>query len=70
MSLKPDSEFPSRRAYVLKLRSAATPQAMVGRIENLVTGRQSEFSSATELFESLASDLRSIEEDGPGGEQR
>lgn len=70
MTLRPDSEFPSRRAYVLKLRSAATPEALVGRIENLVTGRQCEFSCAAELLESLACELRAIAQDGPGSGQR
>jgi 3-hydroxyisobutyrate dehydrogenase-like beta-hydroxyacid dehydrogenase len=41
----------------VKLRSDAAPGALVGRLENLVTGRQREFSSAEELLESIASDL-------------
>ena len=44
---------------VLKLRGDATPGALAGRLENLVTGRQREFASADELLESIASDLAS-----------
>lgn len=57
MTLKPEPKYPSRRAYVLKVRSDAKPEALAGRLENLVTGRQSEFASARELLDSLASDL-------------
>ncbi|MDN8613652.1 hypothetical protein [Variovorax ginsengisoli] len=57
MVLNPESKFPNRRAYVLKLRSDATPEAFAGRLENLVTGRQLEFASAGELLHSLASEL-------------
>jgi len=57
MTLNPESKYPNRRAYVLKLRGDATAEALAGRIENLVTGRQREFASASELLASLASDL-------------
>ncbi|VVO31267.1 hypothetical protein [Pseudomonas fluorescens] len=57
MSLNPESKYPSRRSYVVKLRNDATPGALAGRLENLVTGRQREFSSAEELLESIDSDL-------------
>ena len=40
MSLKPESKYPNRRAYVLKLRSDASPEDLSGRLENLVTGKQ------------------------------
>lgn len=59
MSLNPDSKYPSRHSYVLKLRSDATPGGLMGRLENLVTGRQREFSSSEELLESIDSDLAS-----------
>ncbi|HSU64270.1 MAG TPA: hypothetical protein VLJ12_10435 [Burkholderiales bacterium] len=58
MSLNSTSKYPNRRAYVLKLRSDAKPGALAGRLENLVTGRQREFGSATELLDSIASDLQ------------
>jgi hypothetical protein len=48
--LNAESKYPSRRAYVLKLRADATPEAFTGRIENLVTGRQHEFASVEELL--------------------
>jgi len=58
MTLKSESTYPSRRAYVLKLRSDAGPNALAGRLENLVTGGQREFASGHELLESIASDLQ------------
>ncbi|MCP2020837.1 hypothetical protein [Pseudomonas laurylsulfatiphila] len=70
MSLNPESKYPSRRAYVVKLRSDAGPEALMGRLENLVTGRQREFSCAEELLESIGEDLataageQAIESDG------
>ena len=54
MVLNPESKYPNRRAYVLKLRGDATPEALAGRLENLVTGRQHEFASAEELLASIA----------------
>ncbi|MDE3739842.1 MULTISPECIES: hypothetical protein [Pseudomonas] len=57
MILNPESKYPSRRSYVVKLRSDSTPGVLVGRLENLVTGRQREFSSAEELLVSIAADL-------------
>ena len=57
MTLKAESKYPTRRAYVVKVRADATPDALVGRIENLVTGRQDEFACARELVESIARDL-------------
>ncbi len=58
MTLKSESTYPSRRAYVLKLRSDASAGALAGRLENLVTGGQREFASGHELLESIASDLQ------------
>ena len=60
MVLNPESKYPSRRAYVLKLRGDATPRALAGRLENLVTGRQLEFTCADELLVSIARDLESV----------
>jgi hypothetical protein len=59
MALNPESKYPNRRAFVLKLRGDATPGALAGRIENMVTGRRREFTSAEELLASIASDLES-----------
>ena len=57
MKLNPESKYPNRRSYVLKLRGDATPDALAGRLENLVTGRQREFASGDELLKSIAGDL-------------
>lgn len=57
MTLNPESKYPNRRAYVLKMRSDAKPGALAGRLENLVTGEQREFVSGDELLESIAIDL-------------
>ena len=57
MSLNPESKYPSRRAYVVKVRSDAKPDALAGCVENLVTGASREFASGRELLESIASDL-------------
>jgi len=53
MTLNPESKYPNRRAYVLKVRSDAKPDALPGRFENLVTGQQREFASAQGLPESI-----------------
>jgi len=58
MPLNPDPKYPSRRAYVVKVRGDATPDALAGRLENLVTGSQREFASGDELVESITSDLQ------------
>jgi hypothetical protein len=65
MSLNPESKYPSRRTYVLKVRGDAKPGAPAGRLENLVTGRQHEFASGRELLESIASDLAASAEVEP-----
>jgi hypothetical protein len=57
MPFNPESRYPSRRTYVVKLRSDATPDALAGRLENLVTGTQSDFNCGRELLESIAADL-------------
>ena len=57
MPFNTDSKYPTRRAYVVKVRGDAKPDALAGRLENLVTGRQREFASGRELLESIASDL-------------
>ena len=59
MTLRVDPKYPSRRTYVLKVRGDATPDALCGRLENLVTCQQSEFTSVLELLELLARDIAS-----------
>ena len=57
MVLNEESKYPNRRAYVLKLHSDSKPNELAGRLENLVTGQQREFTSGRELLDSIAGDL-------------
>jgi hypothetical protein len=57
MVLNTESKYSNRRSYVLKLRSDATPAVLAGRLENLLTGQQREFSCAEELLAWIAADL-------------
>jgi len=59
MPLSRESKYPSRRTYVVKVRSDAKADAIAGRLENVVTGRSHEFASAAELLDSIARDLES-----------
>ena len=69
MTFNTDSKYPTRRAYVVKVRGDATPDSLAGRLENLVTGRQCEFASGRELLESIAGDLdETLHEQSPGTE--
>ena len=61
MTLDAKSKFPTRRAYVVKVRADAKSDALCGRVENLVTGQQREFTSGQELLESIGCDLRPID---------
>ena len=67
MSLSSEAKYPSRRAYVLKVRSDAKPGALAGRLENLATGRSCEFASGRELLELLATDLEESGDAPPVG---
>jgi hypothetical protein len=58
MVLNPESKYPNRRTYVLKFRADSRPEAPAGRLENLVTGRQIDFSSRRELLEAITHELR------------
>ena len=58
MALQRETEYPNRRTFVLKVRRDATPEAIAGRLENVVTGRQTEFACGRELIESIASEIR------------
>jgi hypothetical protein len=57
MILSTDSKYPSRRAYVIKVRSDAIPGSLAGRLENLVTGQRFEFSSEHELVRLITNDM-------------
>jgi hypothetical protein len=61
MTLNAETKFPTRRAYVVKVRADAKSDALCGRVENLVTGQQRDFASGHELLESIACDIRPIE---------
>ena len=65
MALDPEPKYPNRRAYVVKVRSDAKPDALAGVVENLVTGASREFATAEELLDSLASDLKANTESRP-----
>ena len=67
MSLKADSKYPSRRAYVVKFRSDAAPHELAGRIEHLVSGRQHEFTSGGDLLDCFARDLLDHPNETPDG---
>ena len=67
MAFNTDSKYPTRRAYVVKVRGDAEPAALAGRLENLVTGRQCDFASGRELLESIASDLEAPPRERPSG---
>jgi hypothetical protein len=59
MTLRSDSKYPIYRAYVVKLSSDATPDALCGRLENLVSGKHRDFASAGDLFQLMTADLHS-----------
>ena len=65
MPLNSESKYPSRRAYVVKVRSDARPDELAGRVENLVTGVSREFACGRELLERIASDLEANAEGRP-----
>jgi len=65
MSFNTASKYPTRRAYVVKVRGDATSDSLAGRVENLVTGQQCEFASGRELLRSIARDIEAILRDRP-----
>ena len=65
MPFNTDSKYPTRRAYVVKVRGDAKPDALAGRLENLVTGRQCEFASGRELLDSIAGDIETAPHERP-----
>jgi hypothetical protein len=69
MTLRADPTYPSRRTYVVKLRNDATADALCGRLENLVTCKQSDFTSARELFNLIACDIESCGAEPPSNPQ-
>jgi hypothetical protein len=67
MSLKPESKYPNRRAFVLKLRSDASADQLSGRLESLVTGKQTEFACGRELIGLIARELEADAAEQPQG---
>jgi hypothetical protein len=65
MTLDREPLYPSRRTYVLKLRSDAGLDLLAGRLENLVTGDQREFASAEDLLRAIESDLEASGHERP-----
>lgn len=57
MILRTDSKYPINRAYVVKLSSDATSDALRGRLEHLVSGKHRDFVSAQELLQLMTVDL-------------
>lgn len=59
MALARDLAHPARRRYVLKLHRDADPAGgvVMGRIENLATGRHFDFVDAASLLDGLAREL-------------
>ncbi|PKO31333.1 MAG: hypothetical protein CVU34_17820 [Betaproteobacteria bacterium HGW-Betaproteobacteria-7] len=57
MTLRSDSKYPIHLTYVVKLSSDATPDALCGRLENLVSGKHGEFTSASELLRLMTAAL-------------
>jgi hypothetical protein len=64
MPVQPESKFPKRLAYVLKLRGDAKRDAIAGRLENLVTGQRLEFESGRELLDAIAREIDASPSDG------
>jgi len=64
MSRPDESKYPSRLSYVLKLRAEATADALVGRLENLVTGQRLEFGSGRALLDAIAREIDARSADG------
>ena len=64
MILRSDPQYPLHRMYVVKLDRDAMPDALHGRLENLVSGTQRHFASAQELHGLMERDLE--REDAPG----
>ena len=65
MTHRAESRYPARLSYVLKLRGDATGEALVGRLENVVTGRRVEFRSAHELLDAIAHEIDANAGDPP-----
>ena len=57
MAFNSESLYRNRRTYVVKMRSDAGTGKFAGRFENVLTGREHEFSSGLEFVELMTADL-------------
>ena len=57
MTRPPETRYPNRLSYVLRLRGDAKPDALAGRLENVVSGRRVDFASASALLEALVDEI-------------
>ncbi len=55
---------------MVKVRREAKPDALSGRLENIVTGQQREFANAAELLDSLSSDIEAASLERPAIDRR
>lgn len=62
MTLNPETKYPSRRTYVVRVRSDARPYLLAGRVEGLVTGESWDFASGHELLTALVRDIEAQSE--------
>lgn len=69
MALDTEAKYPIRRTYVVKVRNNAKRDALAGRLENVVTGRQRDFASSHELIDSIAGDLEASGDGRPLDEE-
>jgi hypothetical protein len=59
MTLSSETPYPASRQYVLKLHREALPEQdqLIGRLENMSSGRHYDFTSADELVACFALDV-------------
>ena len=67
MTLNPETKYPSRRTYVIRVRSDARPYLLAGRLEGLITGKSWDFASGHELLTALVRDIEALSEASTGG---
>jgi hypothetical protein len=70
MTLSPETKYPNRRTYVIRVRSDARPYLLAGRLEGLITGRSWDFASGHELLTALVRDIEAQSEASAGGKAR
>ena len=60
MTLDPRLPYPNARSYVLKLHRDAVPEngKLIGRLENMTSGRHFDFNCSAQLLACLIDDLK------------